>query len=180
MRGRKQRPTDWNKIAESGATDIPAWLLIPGTILLAGVGIGILLLAKHLFPDADPKNLRFMVVIFIASVVAVGRLFINPSEHSATTKRVYGTNDLLDAVLKKDDFLVRTALQEHPEYINTAYAQNGNTPLHVAALNGQTEIVKLLLEQPGLDTTLKNNDGKTARDLAQEKNFTEIVNLLRN
>ena len=75
---------------------------------------------------------------------------------------------------------VRTALQEHPEYINTAYAQNGNTPLHVAALNGQTEIVKLLLEQPGLDTTLKNNEGKTAADLAQEKNFTEIITLLRN
>ena len=87
---------------------------------------------------------------------------------------------LLGAIISGDADLVRAALQEHPDYINTAYAQNGNTPLHVAALNGQTEIVKLLLEQPGLDTTLKNNEGKTARDLAQEKNFTEIVNLLRN
>ena len=86
---------------------------------------------------------------------------------------------LLGAILANDTTLVRTALQEHPEYINTAYAQNGNTPLHVAALNGQTEIVKLLLEQPGLDTTLKNNEGKTAADLAQEKNFTEIADLLK-
>lgn len=87
---------------------------------------------------------------------------------------------LLGAILANDADLVRTALQEHPEHLNTAYAQNGNTPLHVAALNGQTEIVKLLLEQPGLDTTLKNNEGKTAADLAQEKNFTEIITLLRN
>ena len=74
--------------------------------------------------------------------------------------------------------LVRIALQEHPEHLNTAYAQNGNTPLHVAALNGQTEIVRFLLEQPGIDKTIKNKDGKTAFDLAQEKGFAEIAGLL--
>ena len=85
---------------------------------------------------------------------------------------------LLEAILSGNADNVRAALTEHPELLNTAYAQNGNTPLHVAALNGQTEIVKLLLAQPGIDKTLTNKDGQTARDLAQERNFPEIIGLL--
>ena len=87
---------------------------------------------------------------------------------------------LFGAILAKDIDLVRTALQDDHAALNIAYAQNGNTPLHVAALNGQTEIVRLLLAQPGIDKTIKNNDGKTAFDLAQEKGFAEIVELLEN
>ena len=86
---------------------------------------------------------------------------------------------LFDAILTKNIDSVKIILQDHPEHLNTAYAQNGNTPLHVAALNGYTEIVRLLLEQPGIDTTRKNNDGKTALDLAQEKGFAEIAGLLQ-
>lgn len=100
-------------------------------------------------------------------------LTANRSQKSSNT-----ITPLLGAIISGDLDLVRTALQQNPEHLNTSYAQNGNTPLHVAALNGQAEIVTLLLEQPGIDKTLKNNDGKTAADLAQEKGFTEIVQLL--
>ncbi len=100
-------------------------------------------------------------------------LTANRSQKSSNT-----ITPLLGAIISGDLDLVRTALQQNPEHLNTSYAQNGNTPLHVAALNGQAEIVTLLLEQPGIDKTLKNNDGKTATDLAQEKGFTEIVQLL--
>ena len=86
--------------------------------------------------------------------------------------------ELLQAVLTGDMDFVKAALENHPEFLNTAYAQNGNTPLHVAALNGYTEIVRLLLAQPGIDKTLKNNDGKTAQDLALEKGFAEIAQML--
>ena len=87
---------------------------------------------------------------------------------------------LLGAIITGDIALVQTALQDQPEELNTAYAQNGNTPLHAAALNGYTEIVRLLLEQLDIDTTRTNNDGKTALDLAREKKFKEIVKLLEN
>jgi len=97
---------------------------------------------------------------------------------SSPVKSTNTITPLLGAIINGDADLVRTALQDHPEHLNTAYAQNGNTPLHVAALNGKTEIVKFLLAQPGIDKTLKNNDGKTAADLAQAKGFTEIVMLL--
>lgn len=92
----------------------------------------------------------------------------------------YAITPLLEAIPTKDISLVRTALTGHPEDLNTAYAQNGNTPLHVAALNGYTDIVRLLLEQPGIDTARTNNEGKTALDLAREKGCTEVVQLLEN
>ena len=87
---------------------------------------------------------------------------------------------LLQSILDGNKEAAEKALKEYPDYINIPYASNGNTPLHVAVWNGYTDIVKLLLEQPGIDLYIKNKDGKTALDLAQEKNLTEIVNLLRN
>ena len=76
---------------------------------------------------------------------------------------------LLHAVLSGDLKLVQATLAEHPEMLNIAYAPNGNTPLHVAALNGYTEIMQFLLTQPNIAKDRKNNDGKTAFDLAAEK-----------
>ena len=108
-----------------------------------------------------------------------------PPEQKSTNKTLTVSTStlvtpLLNAIIAKDLDTIRTTLTEYPEQLNTAYAQNGNTPLHVAALNGYTEIVRLLLAQPGIDKTLKNNDGKTALDLAQEKGLTEIAELLNS
>ncbi len=107
----------------------------------------------------------------------------NISQQRPSTKKLSISQTItpvLEAILPNNIALVQTALTDHPEELNTAYAQNGNTPLHVAALNGYTEIVRLLLAQPGIDTTRTNNQGKTALDLAREKGFTEIVLLLEN
>ena len=87
---------------------------------------------------------------------------------------------LLQSILDGNKETVEKALKEYPDHINIPYASNGNTPLHVAVWNGHKDIVELLLAQPAIDTQLKNKDGKTALDLAQEKNLTEIVNLLQN
>jgi len=87
---------------------------------------------------------------------------------------------LLQSILDGNKEAAEKALKEYPDYINIPYASNGNTPLHVAVWNGHKDIVELLLAQPAIDTQLKNKNGKTALDLAQEKNLTEIVNLLQN
>ena len=54
----------------------------------------------------------------------------------------------------------------------------GLTPLHMAARNGRVNAVKVLLVK-GADASLKSEGGRTALDLAKEKNHTEIVELLK-
>jgi ankyrin repeat protein len=55
--------------------------------------------------------------------------------------------------------------------------QGGWTPLHAAAANGNLELIQLLLRH-GADLAAKNDDSKTAFDLATEKQQAEAANLL--
>ena len=54
----------------------------------------------------------------------------------------------------------------------------GWTSLHFAAMKGNTESVQKLLEL-GADIHVLNEDGKTALDLAQERDHTNIVEMLQ-
>ena len=83
-------------------------------------------------------------------------------------------------IIDKNIPLVEEILKTDPEQVNISYAENGNTALHVAALNGYIEIVRLLLKQPNIDTTVLNKEQKTAFDLAMEKGYTDISALLKN
>jgi len=86
---------------------------------------------------------------------------------------------LFQAVIQNDLPILQQLLPQHPLELNRPFLATGNTLLHVAALNGHEEIVRLLLEQSDIDKTRKNNDGKTAADLAREKGFTQIAELLQ-
>jgi len=92
-----------------------------------------------------------------------------------TTQKV---TPLLQAVIDGNENAVRQALAEDEKQLNVQFASNGNTPLHIAVWNGHKHIVELLLLYPGIDLYIKNKDGKTAFDLAQDKNLPEIINLL--
>lgn len=52
------------------------------------------------------------------------------------------------------------------------------TPLHIAAQQGNIELIILLLEM-GADITIKTDQGATASDLAFEKGFKEIAEILQ-
>ena len=59
-----------------------------------------------------------------------------------------------------------------------AINEYGETPLMMSAENNAIDTAKLLLEH-GADRSIKNNDGKTAYDLALEKGHTELAELLK-
>lgn len=56
--------------------------------------------------------------------------------------------------------------------------ENGQTPLMMGAKNNAMDTVKLLLEH-GADKSIKDNNGKTAYDLAVENGNMDIAELLK-
>jgi len=59
----------------------------------------------------------------------------------------------------------------------SARAEQGFTPLHSAAANGDRPMVELLLEH-GADRSARTDDGRTPRALAEEGGYTEVAELL--
>lgn len=51
---------------------------------------------------------------------------------------------------------------------------NGNTPMHSAAMYGQTNIISFLIER-GADPNIKNSGGKTAKSIAELNGYLDLV-----
>ena len=64
-----------------------------------------------------------------------------------------------------------------PSSQEAAVDQESNSPLHLAVLSGETEVVRSLLEA-GEDTELKNKPGNTPLHIAADHNQINIVRLL--
>jgi hypothetical protein len=52
---------------------------------------------------------------------------------------------------------------------------SGTTPLHIAASLARVDIVKLLLEQDDIDDTLRDDQGKTCRDVAKSRDVVRAI-----
>lgn len=68
---------------------------------------------------------------------------------------------------------------ENTNYDINTIQPNGMTYLMYAVKREEVHAVKVLLEK-GIDKTIKNVDGKTALDMANEIGNMEIINLLKN
>jgi oxysterol-binding protein 1 len=55
--------------------------------------------------------------------------------------------------------MVEYVLSQHKVDLS-AKCRNGNTALHLAALQGRDDVVDLLLSDPEIDDSILNNDGK--------------------
>ena len=58
--------------------------------------------------------------------------------------------------------------------------KEGNTPLHVAALQGRTPVVKLLLEEKDINDAAANLQGKLPIDLARSPEIFQLLQLSRS
>ena len=68
-------------------------------------------------------------------------------------------------------------IPDYPDMLNQEREMGLGTALHEAARNGQVEAVRLLLDR-GANPQLKNSLGRTALDLAKEKDHMEVVGVL--
>lgn len=93
----------------------------------------------------------------------------------------FGTRNLLhDAVAENNGEDIDYYLADQGlEYLNEQ-DEKGNTPLHVAADKGHAQAAWNLLDYPGIDPSLENNEYKTALDIARAKKHPEIVQILEN
>ena len=77
--------------------------------------------------------------------------------------------------------LLQSIIDNHLIHINlqtSEYGCNHNTPLHLAALSGHTECVRILLSQPEIKCSIRNVYGKTPLHLALENHNVECIKLL--
>lgn len=58
--------------------------------------------------------------------------------------------------------------------------KDGNTPLHIAAMQGRGQIVRLLLEQPGINDSITNYQGRLPLDLARTPDIFQQLQLSRS
>ncbi|KAK7743843.1 hypothetical protein SLS53_003862 [Cytospora paraplurivora] len=58
--------------------------------------------------------------------------------------------------------------------------KDGNTPLHIAAMQGRTTVVKLLLEQKDINDAIPNNQGRLPLDLARNADIFQALQLSRS
>lgn len=89
----------------------------------------------------------------------------------------YGWTPLMRAVSGSDADTVRVLLTEGKPDLEAA-EENGATALHIAAGEGQVELVRLLLAA-GADPAARDGDGRTPADVAAEANHAAAAALLQ-
>ena len=97
---------------------------------------------------------------------------VNDKDFQGANALIYGST-----FLKWDLSIIKLLIDSGIE-IN-AQDKDGYTALMEATISGNYETVKLLIES-GADINIKNNDGKTALDFAEENDYKNIIELLKN
>ena len=70
-------------------------------------------------------------------------------------------------------------LIEYGANVNSIDA-NGNTPLHHAVNFNRKDCVRLLLLQTDIDLNKKNNEGKTAMDVAKKEDLILLIKTIQD
>ena len=89
-----------------------------------------------------------------------GEALLSPGEESVFEAAAFGRVARLEELLSAEPELAR------------AWSEDGFTPLHTAAQNGDAELVRLLLEH-GADPGATASDGRSPRDLAPPGTWPE-------
>jgi len=106
------------------------------------------------------------------------------STSSIATQSGYGLDDttILHLAIQCAEFpVVEYVLSEGAGSIDVnARDKDGNTPLHVAAAQGRTQVVRLLLDQKDINDAVPNLQGRLPLDLARNPEIFQLLQLSRS
>ncbi|XP_033097862.1 E3 ubiquitin-protein ligase MIB2-like [Anneissia japonica] len=100
----------------------------------------------------------------------------NQTDFKICNKR--GFNALQWASLKDNDHAVQRIVDKCPTIVDYKMADGGHAPLHIASINGHTNVAKILIVQGNADVNTRNAKMGTPLHLAVEKGMTEMIELL--
>lgn len=129
----------------------------------------------------DTERVRYIVKEFanINLLVKLDRFKQTALQHAAHHGHTQVVKVLLDAARhlpssSANDY-THDRVGSFQEFSRQANVQMGNTALHIAVLNGNVEIVKLLVQADPNDNHVQNNEGKTPVYIAVEKGYKDII-----
>ncbi len=127
-----------------------------------------------LIPRLTP--FRVMMALGISAVLMAGfaltMFVLDRREKAAIT-----AEDLFQALSQGDMVRMAECLKAKPQLANARDAK-GRTPLHIAVERDLADTTLMLLNV-GADPTLKNAEGKTAAEIAKEKDARAAAAVLR-
>lgn len=115
----------------------------------------------------------------LALIAATNVALASNVETTSTLKNVaiynHDVTPLFVAISKGDVI----AVKKFVEYgVDVNEAKNGMTPLMVAARYNNAEIAKILIER-GADVSVKDNNGRTALQLAEAMKANEVAEVIK-
>lgn len=103
------------------------------------------------------------------------------SSISSTAGLLEDTTILHLAIQCAESTVVEFVLSEGASSIDiNARDKDGNTALHLAAAQGRAQLVRLLLEKPGINDSIANYQGKLPLDLARNPDIFQQLQLSRS
>jgi ankyrin repeat protein len=117
------------------------------------------------------------LAVFFGRINIVHLLLNKGAQINATSKNDQRVTPLHSALANPQNATVAQLLIDSGADLNARQSE-GLTPLHYAAANGLELIVRNLMAR-SVDLSAKEAGGKTAHDLAVEKGYTSIAELLK-
>ena len=122
--------------------------------------------------DKNNKNSLFYYITFLKEPNMFHELLsLNPNgiDSEFYEKETNITHNLLTYAVSKSKKELCSVLINDKCDLNYQIKETGDTVLHLVVKNDNVDIARLLYNLPNIDRNLKNNDGKTAKNLGEER-----------
>lgn len=126
------------------------------------------------------KSFRLFEVLRNGDTAAIAKAIKDSHPLSGTGHEVGGTTILHLAVQCAEPQVVEFVISSVGNLDINTQDREGNTALHLAAQLGRAQIVRFLLEQPSLNDTIANHQGRVPIDLARTPEIFQQLQLARS